>query len=125
MSLLARFIVNGIALAVITYFGWFHIHADGWTPIAIGAIILGLANAIIRPILIVISCPLEVLSLGLFTLIINGAIFYFGLKYIPGFYVPGYWAAFWGAIVMTVISWIFSLVFRGPERRRQPSHGSP
>ena len=94
------------------------IHADGWKALLIGAIILGLGNAIVRPILIVISCPLEIISLGIFTLVINGLVFYLALKYIPGWHVPGYWSAFWGAIVASIISWILSLIFRDTAAER-------
>ena len=120
MSFLLRLLINAIALFIISQLHLMNIHADTWTALLIGAVVLGLANAIVRPILVVVSCPLEVLSLGLFTLIINAVIFYFGLKYIPGFHVPGFWAAFWGAIVMSVISWILSLLVRdvSPERKR-------
>lgn len=125
MHFIARLIINAIALAVITYFHVMGIYATGWEPILIGALVLGLVNAIIRPILIVVSCPLLILSLGLFTLIINAVIFYYGLKYIPGFHVPGFWAAFWGAIVMSIVSWIFSLLIREPERETVAGHTGP
>ncbi len=120
MSFLIRLLINAIALLIISQLHLMGIHADTWSALIIGAIVLGLVNAIVRPILIVVSCPLEVLSLGLFTLVLNALIFWFGLKYIPGFHVPGFWAAFWGAIVMSVISWILSLIVRdvSPERRR-------
>ncbi len=120
MSFLIRLLINAIALLIISQLHLMGIHADTWSALIIGAIVLGLVNAIVRPILIVVSCPLEVLSLGLFTLVLNALIFWFGLKYIPGFHVPGFWAAFWGAIVMSIISWILSLIVRdvSPERRR-------
>jgi len=121
---IARLIINAIALYAIASIHFMSIRTDGIEPIVIGAIVLGLANAIVRPILIVISCPLEILSLGIFTLVINGLIFYFGLKYIPGFHVPGLWAAFWGAIVMSVISWILSPLI-GEQRDRQPRARAP
>jgi len=123
MSFLIRLLVNAIALLIISQLHFMGIHADTVTALIIGALILGIANAIVRPILIVVSCPLEVLSLGLFTLIINAIVFYFALKYIPGFHVPGFWAAFWGAILMSIISWIISLVFRdvsGERKRYSP-----
>lgn len=120
MSFFIRLLANAVGLLVISQLSFMGIHADTVQALLIGALILGLANAIVRPILIVVSCPLEVLSLGLFTLVINGIIFYFALKYIPGFHVPSFWAAFWGAIVTSVISWIISLLFRdvSAERRR-------
>jgi len=119
MGFLARLIINAIALFAIASLHLFGVHADGLQPILIGALVLGLVNAIVRPILLVISCPLLILSLGIFTLVINGLIFYYGLKYIPGFYVPGFWAAFWAAIVMSIISWILSIIVRDREQEPQ------
>ncbi len=120
MSFLIRLLVNAVALFLISHYNWFGIHADSITDTVIGAIVLGLANAILRPILMLLSCPLVVLTLGLFTLVINAIIFYFVLKILPGWHVPGFSAAFWGAIVVTVISWIGSLIFRDvPEERKR------
>ncbi|MBC5806875.1 MAG: hypothetical protein DLM53_09745 [Candidatus Eremiobacter antarcticus] len=123
MGFIIRVLVNAVALMALAYVNFMGIHADNITASLIGGLVLGIANAIVRPILIVVSCPLEVISLGLFTLVINAVIFYFGLKYVPGYHVPGFGAAFWGAIVMSIISWIISLVFhdahgaRGRARR--------
>ena len=111
MKFIIRLLINAIALAVISYLSVAGVHATGVQALIIGAIVLGIVNAIIKPILIVVSCPLEILTLGLFTLVINALIFYFGLKYIPGWVVPGFWSAFWAAIVMSIISWILSIVF--------------
>ncbi len=120
MHLIVRFIVNALALLAISYWPWhiMGIHSDGWLPAVEAAVVLGIANAIVRPILMLLTCPLIILTLGIGTLFINALIFYFGLKWIPGFYVPGYWAAFWGAIVMTVISWVLSLIIREPHEER-------
>jgi putative membrane protein len=117
MHLLIRLIVNALAMLAISYWP-FHImgiHSDGWLPAVEAAVVLGIANAIIRPILMLLTCPLIILTLGIGTLFINALIFYYGLRWIPGFYVPGFWAAFWGAIVITIISWVISLVIREPE----------
>ena len=120
MHLIVRFIVNALALLAISYWPWhiMGIHSDGWLPAVEAAVVLGIANAIVRPILMLLTCPLIILTLGIGTLFINALIFYFGLKWIPGFYVPGYWAAFWGAIVMTIISWVLSLIIREPQEER-------
>jgi putative membrane protein len=120
MSFVIRLLVNAIALFLISNFNLFGIHADNLTDTLIGALVLGVVNAVLRPFLMLLSCPLIILTLGLFTLIINGVIFYFVLKLLPGWHVPGYWAAFLGAIVLTLVSWILSLFFRdvSQERRR-------
>ncbi len=121
MKFIIRLLINAIALAVISYLQLFHIHADSVQALLIGAIVLGLINAIIKPILIIVSCPLEVISLGLFTLVINALIFYFGLRLVSGWVVPSFWDAFWAAIVMSIISWILSLAFG--ERREDTARG--
>ena len=119
MHLLTRFIINALAVLAISYWPWhiMGIHSDGWLPAVEAAIVLGIANAIIRPILMVLSCPLIILTLGIGTLFINALIFYYGLRWIPGFTVPGFWPAFWGALVVTIISWILSLIIRESEDR--------
>lgn len=122
MKFLIRLIINAIALAVISYLSIAGVHANGWQPLLIGAIVLGVVNAIIKPILIVISCPLEILTLGLFTLIINAIIFYFGLKAVPGWVIPSFWSAFLASIVLTVISWILSLIL-GENRKDAAKQG--
>jgi putative membrane protein len=126
MHVIVRFIVNALALLAISYWPWhiMGIHSDGIMPAVWAALVLGVANAIVRPILMVLTCPLIVLTLGIGTLFINALIFYFGLKWIPGFYVPGYWAAFWGAIVMSIVSWVLSLVIREPESERAQQQSS-
>lgn len=115
MKFIIRLLINAIALAIISKLSIMGVHASSIQALAIGAIVLGVINAIIKPILIVVSCPLEVLSLGLFTLIINALIFLYGLRFVPGWVVPGFWAAFVAAIVMSIISWILSIILG--ERR--------
>lgn len=119
MNFFIRVLINAVALFVLASMNFFGIHADNMTASAVGALVLGLANGIVRPILIVISCPLEILSLGLFTLVINAVIFYFALKWVPGYHVPTFWAAFWGALVVSIISWVISLLFKDVSRERK------
>ena len=123
MKFLIRLLINAIALACISGLSVAGIHADGMTALLIGAVVLGVANAILKPILLVVSCPLEILTLGLFTLVINAAIFYWVLKLIPGWTVPSFWSAFIGAIVMSIISWILSMVL-GETRDEKSSSRS-
>ena len=119
MKFIIRLLINAIALAVISYLNIAQVHANGWQALLIGAVVLGVINAIIKPILIVVSCPLEVLTLGLFTLVINALIFYFGLRLVPGWTVPSFWDAFLASLVLTIISWILSMILgeRRDDRR--------
>ena len=121
MGFLIRLIVNALALIAITYYLPIGIHV---TPIfgapifgaVIAALILGIVNAILRPILIIISLPLEIVTLGLFTLVINGLLFWLVGALHVGLIVDGFWPGFWGAILMGIVSWILSLLTRGPEQ---------
>ncbi|TAM92189.1 phage holin family protein [bacterium] len=110
MNFLLRLLLNAVALLVVARIvpG---VHLDGPIAALIAALVLGVANAILRPILIVLSCPLEILTLGLFTLVINALLFLFASHLVPGFNVAGFSAAFWGAIVMAVISFFLALIF--------------
>ena len=125
MKFIIRLLINGIALALISYFSLFQVHAGSVTAIVIGAIVLGLANAIIKPILLVVSCPLEILTLGLFTLVINALIFWLVLGHIPGWTVPDFWpSAFLASIVMSLISWILSIMLGEQKDEKQSSQRS-
>jgi putative membrane protein len=118
MGLLIRLIVNAVALWVVTLIvpG---IAASGPGGLILAALILGIVNAILRPILILLSLPLELITLGLFTLVINALLFWLVGALHVGLYVAGFWPAFWGAIVMSIVSWILSFLTRGSEPVRQ------
>jgi putative membrane protein len=75
------------------------------TALAIAAIVLGLVNALVRPVLTILTLPITILTLGLFYLLVNGFAFFLASKIVPGFEVAGYWWAVLGALVVGVISW--------------------
>lgn len=68
----------------------------------IAAIILGFLNAVVRPILVVLTLPVSILTLGLFVFVINALLFMFAASFLQGFSVAGFWPALWGSIIMTV-----------------------
>jgi putative membrane protein len=76
-----------------------------WQTLAIAAIVLGLVNALVRPVLVLLTLPITVLTLGLFYLIVNGVSFLFAAWIVPGFAVAGFWWAVLGALVVSLISW--------------------
>jgi putative membrane protein len=117
MGFLIRLVVNAIALIVVANIvpG---IHVSGIGGAVIAALILGIVNAILRPILIVLSLPLEIVTLGLFTLVINALLFWLVGALHVGLDVAGFWPAFWGAIVMAIVSWLISLVTGSLDRDR-------
>jgi putative membrane protein len=75
------------------------------------AIVFGLANALLKPVLVVLSLPVTVLTLGLFLLVINALMLMLTAYIVPGMEVQGFMAAFWGALVVGVVSWLVGLVF--------------
>ncbi len=77
--------------------------------LVIAALILGILNAVLKPLLMLLTLPVIFLTLGLFLLVINTVIFYL-LGYLPGFRVEGFWAAFFGSIIVSVVSFFFYAV---------------
>ena len=113
-KLLVRWLINAVALYVATELvpG---IHADGgWQVLLLMALIFGLVNALVRPILKFLTCPLIMLTLGLFTLVINALMLqlasWLGRQFGLGFYVAGFWPALLGAVVISVVSFVLTLL---------------
>ncbi len=107
--LILRIIINMAALFVVAYFvpG---VHVSRILGAFIAAIILGIVNAIIKPILIILTLPVEILTLGLFTFVINAFLFWIVGHLGIGLVVNGWWAALWGSIILWIVSWILSAV---------------
>ena len=89
----------------------------GWTSLLIAAMLLGVVNAIVRPLVVVLTLPLTVVSLGLFLLVVNAAMLGLVSLMLKGFVVDGLWAGIFGSIVIGVVSWLgHLLVGDGRER---------
>ena len=121
---LVRIGINAVALyAAVALLQGTHIFpsSDNWLSFIWLAIIFGVVNAIIRPILMVLSCPLIILTLGLGTLLINTVLFvlvgWIGDQFGVGFQVSGFWGAFLGALIVSVVSYVLSQIFRDDRRR--------
>jgi len=104
MKLLIVWIINAVALLALPYV-FDSIRIDGFYTALIAALILGLINAVIRPILVLLTLPLTLITLGLFIFVINGLLFWFVASFVKGFHVAGFWPAVFGAIVYSLISW--------------------
>jgi len=74
---------------------------------------LSIVNAVIRPVVLVLTLPINLLTLGLFTLVINAAMLKLVATVVPGLVIEGFWAAFWGAFVISVVSWLLNLFVGG------------
>lgn len=92
------------------------VHVRGLETLVLAALLLGIANALIRPIIVIVTLPLTLITLGLFILIINAALFGLVSVFLHGFMVNGFLAAFWGALVVSLVSWLAS-IFIGKNGR--------
>src|SRR5437763_3847629 len=93
------------------------IRYDTAGPLIAAALLLGILNAFVRPVLLILGAPLILLTLGIFILIVNGLMLYWVPSIVSGFHVDSYGSAFWGAFVISVISWLLSAFFRGSDGR--------
>jgi len=107
MGFLIRVLVNALAimLAASILPG---IHVEGLVPALVGGLLLGLVNAVVRPVLIILTLPITLVTLGFFLLVLNALCFWLVDSLVKGFYVAGFSAAFLGAIVVSIVSWIMT-----------------
>jgi putative membrane protein len=114
MRLILRWLINAAALFALPYLVS-SIRVKDFVAALIVALVLGLINAIIRPILALLTLPVTILTLGFFILVINALLFWFVASFVDGFEVGGFWSAFWGWIVYALISWAVSALVLGDE----------
>jgi putative membrane protein len=107
MRLLLTWIINAAALFAVPYLTN-AVHVDSFATALVAALILGLVNTLIRPVLIVLTLPVTILTLGLFILIINGLMFWLVADFIRGFSVASFGSAILGALLYSIISWALS-----------------
>ena len=107
MRILIVWLINTVALLVLPYL-MTSIRITGFWTALIAALVLGLVNALIRPILVVLTLPVTLVTLGLFIFVINGLLFWLVSRMVEGFYVSGFWAAIGGALLNSIISWALS-----------------
>lgn len=111
LRLLLIWLINAIALLILPFIIP-SIQLRGFGTALIVALVLGLINALLKPILIILTLPVTILTLGLFILVINALLFQLAAHLLKGFEVSGFWAAFFGSILYSLISWVLSaLVF--------------
>jgi putative membrane protein len=127
VKLLIRWAISSLALFVAAWLvPGISVDGGGWFIYAIMAIILGLVNAIVRPILKLLTCPLILLTLGLFVLVINGITLWLASAiavnwFSVDFYVDGLWSALLGAAIVSVVTIILSALVREDNDNRKQS----
>lgn len=116
MRLILTWIINAVALFALPYI-FSSITVDSFLTAIVVAIVLGFINAIIRPILVILTLPATILTLGLFIFVINGLLFWAVGSFVPEFHVGGFWSGVFGAIVYSIISWALSSLIMPSEKR--------
>jgi len=123
MKLLIRWIIASLALFAAAWLvPGIRVEGDAWVVFAVMAVILGLVNAVVRPFLKLLTCPLILLTLGLFVLVINGVTLWLASDiavnwFHVGFYVDGFWSAFLGALIVSAVTIILSALVREDDRK--------
>jgi putative membrane protein len=110
-----RAVLAALGLWLASY--WVHgVRIDTPTTLVLAGLLLGVMNAIVRPIVVILTLPLTLLTLGLFLLVINALMVELTARFLPGFHLSGFRAAFLAALIVTVTGWIGSWLI-GPRGR--------
>jgi putative membrane protein len=107
LRVLVVWLINAAALVAVAYL-MASVSVASAGAALVAALVLGLVNAVIRPLLVLLTLPVTVLTLGLFIFVINGLLFWAVGSLIPGFHVAGFWSGVLGAIIFSIISWLLS-----------------
>ncbi len=111
MQLLLRWVTNALGLLLVANLVPGVSVRSFWTALVV-ALVLGILNAIVRPLLILLTLPITIVTLGLFTFVLNALMFWLASAIVKGFDVAGFWPAFWGALVLWLVSWATNALLR-------------
>ena len=115
MRLILLWILNAVALLAVAYL-LPSIHVASLGAALFAALLLGLINAVLRPLLLLLTLPVTLVTLGLFIFVINGLMFWLAGSLIEGFAVSGFWPAVFGSLLYSVISWALSSLLAPGQR---------
>ena len=122
-----RWAINAVALFLAIYIvnatiGGINLESSSWLAFVWMGLIFGLVNALFRPLLSLLTCPLIILTLGLFTIVVNTILFYlvgwFGSLFSAGYSVESFWAALFGSVLVSIASVILTLMFKGELKNK-------
>lgn len=116
LRVLLVWLINTVALIAVAYL-MPSISVSSFGAALVAALVLGLINAVVRPVLVLLTLPVTILTLGLFIFVLNGLLFWAVGTWLEGFNVGGFWAGVLGAILFSIVSWLLSaLVQSAPTR---------
>ena len=116
MNILLSIVANAVALVATAYVVPGITFGGSWVQLLVAGAIFGVLNLIVRPIALLLSLPLLVLSLGLFYFILNGLLLWGFSQLMPGYHVNGLWAGILGSLVIMVVNWVIGALFGGHKK---------
>lgn len=117
LKIAIQWLLNAVALMLLPeVIGGLEV--ESYTAALVTALLLGLINALIRPFLILVTLPITLLSLGLFTLVINALLFWGVASLVAGVHVSDFWTAFWSALLYSALTWLVSIALADPNGTR-------
>lgn len=111
MQFIINLLINGFAVFVTGYL-LSGVHVNSFLTAIIVSIVLGIVNTLIKPILVIFTLPFNILTLGLFTFVINGLLIILVSKIVPGFVVDGFFTAILFSIILSIVNWFLNLLTR-------------
>ena len=111
LYIILRWVINALVLMLLANI-LKGVEVQSFYIALITALALGIVNALIRPLLILLTLPINILTLGLFTLVINGVLFWFVSTFIKGFNITDFWSAFWGALLFSLFAILLNFIDR-------------
>ena len=125
-TFIQRWLINTLAVLVaVNLLGDQRIHYKEWPDLVIASLLLGILNAFLRPLLLLLSLPLLIFTLGLFTLVINALLLYFVGNLWSGFHVADFMSAFWGALIISIVSVAVNSLIGGGNPQVSIRRGRP
>ena len=110
MPFFIRVIANAVAILLISYLLPQVVTADSVMAALAAAFVLGIVNAVVRPLFVLLTLPITVVTLGAFLLVINGLLLWLVSAFVPGFHINGFLAAVVGSVLLSIVSWILTKV---------------
>ena len=117
IRILLQILLNGLGVMLAAYIVPGVHYAGSWPYLLLVGLVIGLINLLVRPLVTFLSLPALLLTLGLFYLVINGALFYLASLVLDHLTVDGFWAAILGGLVLAVFNWLLRGVFKKKKRR--------
>lgn len=118
MKLLGRVVANAVALLATTVVPGIAFDG-GWVALLVSGALFGLFNLVVRPIAVLLSLPVLVLTLGLFYLVLNGLLLWLASGLLPGYRVDGVLPGIGGGLVVAIVNWAIGVLFEKPEEPRE------